>query len=324
MEGVTRDSFAGRLLGLALTLLLVSLGIFLLLEVLPGDPAAIMLGTSAQPDTLAALRHRMGLDAPAAVRYAAWLAGLVTGDLGQSYSYGVPVSRLIADRLAVTGPLTLLALVLVIVTALPLGAAAAASASASGRRGWLDHFASAYAQLGIAVPNFWIGLMLILAISLRFGWLPAGGFAGWSAGAWPAMRGLILPAIALALPQSAVLTRVTRGAVLEVLDEDFVRTARAKGLSRSQALWRHAVPNALVPVVTVFGLQLSFLIAGAVLVENVFNLPGMGRLAYQALAQRDLVVIMDVVMMFSATVIVVNWGVDLLYPRLDPRLGSRR
>lgn len=315
--------FASRLLGLVATLLGVSLVVFLLLEVLPGDPAAIMLGTSARPDTLAALRHQMGLDVPAFARYAGWLAGFVKGDLGQSYAYGVPVSRLIAERFMVTAPLTVMALALVIGTALPLGAAAAASAAARRRRGWLDHIASAYAQIGIAVPNFWIGLLLILVVSLRFGWLPAGGFPGWSAGFWPAAQALILPAVALALPQSAVLTRVTRGAVLEVLDEDFVRTARAKGLSRSQALWRHAVPNALVPVVTVLGLQFSFLIAGAILVENVFNLPGMGRLAYQALAQRDVAVIKDVVMLFAATVIIVNWAVDLLYPRLDPRLAAR-
>ncbi len=312
--------FIRRLFGLVVTLLVVSIAIFLVLEVLPGDPASIMLGTSAEPDTLAALRLKMGLDAPATLRYASWIIGLVRGDMGQSYSYGVPVSGLIAERLVVTGPLTLMAMILIVGTALPLGVAAAAS---SARRGWLDHAASVYAQLGIAVPNFWIGLLLILTVSLRLGWLPAGGFPGWSAGLWLGLRALILPAITLALPQSAVLTRVTRAAVLDVMNEDFIRAARAKGLTRSQALWRHAVPNALVPVVTILGLQFSFLIAGGILVENVFNLPGLGRLAYQALAQRDLVVIKDVVLLFSAVVIVVNWAVDSLYSRLDPRMRSR-
>lgn len=315
-------AFAKRLAGLLATLLMISLVIFLVLEVLPGDPAAIMLGTSARPDTVEALRHQMGLDAPAAARYAAWIAGLATGDLGRSSTYAVPVSGLIAERLALTAPLTLMAMALVLVTALPLGAASAASAMT--RRGGFDHFTSLYTQIGIAVPNFWIGLLLILVMSLKLGWLPAGGFPGWSSGVWPGVRSLLLPAVAMALPQSAVLTRVVRAAVLDIMNEDFVRTARAKGLSRSKALWRHAVPNALVPVTTILGLQFSFLLAGAILVENVFALPGMGRLAYQALAQRDLVVIKDVVLLFSATVIVVNWGVDALYPWLDPRLRGRR
>ena len=304
--------------GLLVTLLIVSGVVFIVLELVPGDPAAVMLGTSATPQSIEALRHQMGLDQPAPVRYAAWLAGLATGHLGTSLSYGVPVAGLIAERCAVTLPLAALAMLLAVGVALPLGALAAAS-----RRGALDHVATLYAQCGIAVPNFWIGLLLILGVSLKLGWLPAGGFPGWSAGLWPGLKSLILPAIALGLPQSAVLTRVTRAAVLDVLNEDFVRTARAKGLSRRQALWRHVVPNALVPIVTIMGLQVSFLIAGAVLVENVFTLPGLGRLAWQALAQRDLVVIKDVVLILAGVVLVINWAVDGLYGRFDPRLRSR-
>jgi peptide/nickel transport system permease protein len=309
---------ARRLGGLVATLLMISLAIFLILEVLPGDPAAVMLGTSAQPETLAALRLQMGLDDPAWLRYLTWLGGIATGNLGTSYSYGVPVSGLIAERLAVTAPLSLLAVLLSVGIALPLGAAAAAR-----QRGPMDQVATVYAQVGIAIPNFWIGLLLIFFFALYLGWLPAGGFPGWEAGFWPGLKALILPAVALALPQSAVLTRVTRSAVLEVMNEDFVRTARAKGITRSRALWRHVVPNALVPVITILGLQFSFLVAGAVLVENVFNLPGMGRLAYQALAQRDLVVIKNVVLFFAALVIVVNLVVDACYLLLDPRLRSR-
>jgi peptide/nickel transport system permease protein len=304
-----------RLSGLLLTLLIISLAIFVILEVLPGDPAAIMLGTSSQPDTLAALRHQMGLDQPALFRYVAWIGGVLTGNFGNSYSYGVPVSELIRDRLTVTAPLTLMAIALSVSVALPLGVFAAAR-----QRGAVDLGATLFSQLGIAIPNFWIGLLLILLFSLALGWFPAGGFRGWSEGVWPGIKSLILPAVALAIPQSAILTRVTRSAVLDVMNEDFVRTARAKGVSRNRALWRHVVPNALVPVVTILGLQISVLLAGAVLVENVFSLPGMGRLAYQALAQRDLVVIKNVVLLFAGIVILVNLVVDAIYIVLDPRL----
>lgn len=307
-----------RFSSLLLTLFIISVAIFVILEVLPGDPAAIMLGTSSQPDTLAALRRQMGLDQPALIRYFLWIGGVLTSDFGNSYSYGVPVSELIRDRLTVTVPLTLMAIALSLSVALPLGVFAAAR-----QRSVVDFGATLYSQLGIAVPNFWIGLLLILLFSLELGWFPAGGFRGWGAGFWPGINALILPAVALAIPQSAILTRVTRSAVLDVMNEDFVRTARAKGVSRNRALWRHVVPNALVPVVTILGLQISFLLAGAVLVENVFSLPGMGRLAYQALAQRDLIVIKNVVLLFAGIVILVNLVVDAIYVVLDPRLRGR-
>ncbi|MET7243950.1 ABC transporter permease [Methylobacterium sp. EM32] len=304
---------ARRAAGFAVTFLLISILVFCMMEIVPGDPASAMLGTSATPETLAALRAQMGLDAPALVRYLRWLGGLASGDLGTSYTYGVPVGALIRERLAVTLPLTGLAVLLAVGIALPLGVTAASRP---------DGAATLYAQAGIAVPNFWIGLLLIMVVALGLGWLPAGGFPGWDAPG-SALRALLLPALALAIPQSAVLTRVTRASVVEVMNEDFVRTARAKGASVSRALWRHAVPNALVPVITMLGLQISFLIGGAVLVENLFTLPGMGRLAWQALAQRDLIVIQNVVMVFATIVIVVNLGVDLLYTVVDPRLRKR-
>ena len=180
-----------------------------------------------------------------------------------------------------------------------------------------------FSQLGVAVPNFWLGLLFILLFSTKLGWLPAGGFPGWSAGPGPALRALVLPAVALALPQAAVLARVTRSAALEVVGADFVRTALAKGLTEGRILRRHVVPNTLVPVATILGLQLSFLLAGAILVENVFTLPGLGRLAYQALAQRDLVVIRSVVLLLAGLVIVVNFAVDLAYGVLDPRMRAQ-
>lgn len=307
-----------RLGGLILTLACVSILIFLLMGVLPGDPAAIMLGTSASPDTLTALRHELGLDQPLVLRYLQWLAGALTGDLGRSYTYGVPVAGLIGERLLVTIPLAILAIILSMLIAIPLGVA-----SAARRNRGFDYAAGVLSQLFIAVPGFWVGLLLVLTFSIGLGWMPAGGFPGWQAGIGPALKALLLPAIALALPQAGVLTRVTRSAVLDVMNEDFVRTARAKGLTRRAALWRHAVPNALVPVMTILGLQFTFLIAGAILIENVFNLPGLGRLAYQALNQRDIIVMQDVVLFFAGLVIVMNFLVDLSYLVLDPRLRGR-
>ena len=306
-----------RTISLLVTLLVVSLLIFTVMDLLPGDPAAIMLGTSASPDTLAALQHQLGLDRPLPIRYLAWLGGVLQGDLGQSYTYGVPVSGLIAERLAVTLPLAVMAIVLSVAVAVPLGVQAARR-----HNGAFDAVAGVFSYVSIAVPAFWVGLLLIIAFSTQLGWLPAGGFPGWEAGLWAGLKALLLPAVALALPQAGVLTRVARAAVLDVMNEDFVRTARAKGLSEGAAIWRHAVPNALIPVVTMLGLQFTFLIAGAVLVENVFNLPGLGRLAFQALSQRDIVVMQDVVLFFSALVIVMNFLVDLAYLAIDPRLRA--
>lgn len=307
-----------RFASLLLTLLLVSVLIFLVMDVLPGDPAAIMLGTSASPETLAALRRELGLDQPLVWRYLQWLGGMLVGDLGRSYTYDVPVAGLIIDRLVVTLPLALMAILLSILIAIPLGVA-----SAFRRNSGFDYLGGFLSQLFIAVPAFWVGLVLVLVFSVSLGWMPSGGFPGWDAGIIASLGALLLPAIALALPQAGVLTRVTRSSVLEVMNEDFVRTARAKGLTRRRALWRHAVLNALVPVITILGLQFTFLIAGAVLIENVFNLPGLGRLALQALSQRDVIVLQDVVLFFAAMVITVNFLVDLSYLWLDPRLRGR-
>jgi peptide/nickel transport system permease protein len=304
-----------RFAGLILTLAAVSFLIFAVMDLLPGDPASIMLGTSATPETLAALRHELGLDQPLLLRYGRWVAGVFSGDLGQSYTYGVPVAGLILERLAVTLPLALLAILLSVVIAVPLGTFAAAR-----RAGIADIIATLFSQVSIAVPAFWVALLLIILFSTTLGVMPAGGFPGWDAGLWPALQALVMPATALALPQAGVLTRVTRTAVLETLHEDFTRTALAKGLSARAVLWRHAVPNALVPILTTLGLQFTFLVAGAILVENVFNLPGLGRLAFQALSQRDIIAMQDVVLFFAALVVIMNFLVDMSYLAIDPRL----
>ena len=303
-----------RLLILAATLLAASLVVFAVLQILPGDPAAIMLGTGARPDTLAALHHQLGLDAPMLLRYLRWIGGMLGGQFGTSYTYSVPVRELVAARVMVSLPLALMAIVLSTAIAIPVGVFAAA------RRGRVaDAATMGVAQVGVALPNFWLGLLLILLFAIRLPWLPAGGFPGWGGGVPAGLRALLLPALALGLPQGAILARVTRAAVIETLGEDFVRTARAKGLSRRAALWRHAVPNALVPVVTLLGLQFSFLLAGTVIIENVFTLPGLGRLVFQAIAQRDLIVVQDLVVLLAGSVILVNFVVDLAAAWIDPR-----
>lgn len=304
-----------RLLALGFTLLIAAMVIFAVLEILPGDPASTMLGVSATPETVAALRSELGLDCPPAHRFLAWILGLFTGDLGISYTYRVPVAGLIADRIAVTLPLAMLALGLAAGIGISLGAFAASKANTR-----VDALVMGVAQLGLAVPNFWFGILLVLLFSVSLGWLPSGGFLGWEHGVLSALRSLILPAFALALPQSAILARVTRSAVLETLAEDYVRTARAKGLSRGQTLRRHALRNALIPVLTMLGLQFAFLLAGTIIVENVFALPGLGRLLIQAVGGHDLILIKSLVLLFVGAVILINALVDIAYGFADPRI----
>ena len=304
-----------RLVALGLTLLAAALVIFVVLEILPGDPAAVTLGLNAAPEALAALRAEMGLDKPAVLRFFIWLGGLVTGDLGQSYTYRVPVLQLITERMAVTLPLALMAIALATAIGIPLGMLAA---SRHGRLA--DTGVMAFAQAGLAIPNFWFGLLLVLVFAVGLGWLPAGGFPGWQAGIGVSLKALLMPALALALPQAAIIARVTRSSMLDTLQEDFVRTARAKGLSEGTTMRRHALRNALIPVVTILGLQFSVLIAGAIIIENVFALPGLGRLVFQAIAQHDLIVVKDLVMLFAGLAILINFAVELLYWLIDPRL----
>lgn len=310
-----RVFLAKRVVTLALTLLVATLVVFIVLEILPGDPAVVMLGINAEEDTLAALRSQMGLDRPLLVRYATWVADLVRGDLGTSFTYDVPVAELIKERIYVSLPLALLAITLSTLIAIPLGVIAASQHNRPQ-----DFMVMSFSQLGIAIPNFWFALLLIILFSIVLRWVPAGGFAGWDAGIGPALISLTMPAIALALPQAAILARVTRSSLLEVLKEDYVRTARAKGASQRRTLWRHALRNALIPVVTIMGLQFSFLLAGTIIIENVFYLPGIGRLIFQAVAQRDLIVVKNVIVLLAAAVVFINFVVDVLYAVIDPRL----
>jgi peptide/nickel transport system permease protein len=310
-----------RLLTFIATLAVASVVVFAVLELLPGNAAQVILGDSATPESLAAMEAKLGLDRPALERYAGWLGGWLQGTTAESISYGVPTAELIAQRLEVTLPLALMAMAITVAVALVLGVYAASRHNRLGDVGVM-----AASQLGIAIPNFWFAILLILLFAVHLQWVSAGGFPGWredeGGGPWPALQSLILPAIALAVVQAAILARVTRSAVLDVLREDFVRTARAKGLTQGQALRRHVLRNAMIPVLTVGGLQFANLITGTIVVESVFVLPGIGRLVFQAIANRDLVVVRDVVMLLAALVIVVNFVVDVLVAWIDPRLRS--
>jgi len=304
-----------RAVAFVATLFVVSLLVFIVVRILPGDPALLIMGTEASPEAAAALRRAMGLDRPILVQYVEWLGGALVGDLGRSIQYDVGVARLVVSRLAVTLPLTVLAALFMLLTAVPLGVYAA---TRQGRVG--DYLAMLVSQLGIAIPSFWAGLLLILLFAVRLGWVQAGGFDGWAGGLWAGLRALLLPAFALGVVQAAVLTRTTRAAVLEVLRADHVRTARAKGLAEGAVTWKHVVRNALLTIVTIVGLQLGQLLTGSIVLENVFYLPGLGRLALGAISARDLPVVQGVVLFVAVTVVTLNFVVDLLYTVLDPRI----
>jgi peptide/nickel transport system permease protein len=312
-----------RLASFAATLAAASLIVFAVLELLPGNAAEVMLGDTATPESLAALEAKLGLDRPAATRYLDWVGGLLQGQSAQSYAYDTPTFELIGERLAVSLPLALMAMALTVVLALAAGLYAASHHRRAGDTGVM-----LLSQLGLSIPNFWLAILLILLFAVQLQWVSAGGFAGWSeddgGGLWPGLRSLLLPAVALAAVQAAILARVTRSSVLEALREDYVRTARAKGLSRRQVLWRHVLRNAMIPVLTIMGLQFANLVTGAIVVENVFVLPGVGRLVFQAIANRDLVLVRDVVLLLAAVVVLVNFVVDVLYAVIDPRLRVSR
>ncbi|HZY19927.1 MAG TPA: ABC transporter permease [Ramlibacter sp.] len=306
-----------RLITLVATLVGASAVVFLVLEVLPGNAAQLLMGPDASPEAVQELASQLGLDRPPLQRYADWIGGLLTGNLGNSYAYSTPVSELVLERLEVTVPLAVMAMALTAVIALVAGVYAASRHNRLGDVGVMG-----LSQLGVAIPNFWFAILLILLFSVHLKWFSAGGFPGWGEGLLPGLRALLLPALSLAVVQSAILARITRSAVLDVLREDFVRTARAKGVSRRGTLWGHVLRNAMVPVVTVMGLQFAELLAGTIVVESVFYLPGLGRLIFQSIANRDLIVVRNCVMLLAAMVVVVNFVVDLLYAAIDPRVQA--
>lgn len=304
-----------KLIILLILLFLVSITVFSVLFVLPGDPAQIMLGTNATPETLANLRAELGLDKPFWFQYADWIYNLLNGTGSRSLNYDVPVYDLLLSSLAVTGPLALMAMFFAIVISVPLGIHAARHQNRPA-----DVSVLVFTQLGLATPEFWLGILLMLLFSVTWGLFPAGGFPGWSESVWGSFKALLLPSFALGVIRASILTRLTRSSMLDVLREDYIRTAWAKGLKARTVIYVHALRNAFIPVITILGLQLGQLIAGAIIIENVYYLPGIGRLVFQAIGQRDLPVVREIVLFMAATVILINFLVDVAYASFDPRV----
>ncbi|MEU7174720.1 ABC transporter permease [Micromonospora tulbaghiae] len=309
--------FVRRLAILAVSLFAASILVFTMLALLPGDQAQAMLGVNATPEALEALREQFGTNRPFTERYLDWAGGLIRGDFGISPLSGVSVGSEIADKLGVTVPLILAGMTLALLIAVPLGILAAVKSRTA-----IGTALSALSQVGIAVPSFWLGILLITVFAVKLQWLPAGGFTGWD-DFGGAVQALLMPALVLGVAQGAILMRYVRSAVVEVMQEDFIQTARAKGLSRSQALTRHALRNAAIPVITVLGLQLATLLIGTVVIENVFGLPGLGRMLLQDVGNRDLLKVQGTVMVLTAAVLLINFVVDVVYHAVDPRLRSK-
>ncbi|GAA5533042.1 ABC transporter permease [Deinococcus aluminii] len=308
-----------RLLGAALTLLIAAALVFGILLTIPGDPAQTVLGLDAAPEALARLRHQLGLDQPPLTRFAEWLAGALRGDLRQSIRYDAPVGELLGQRLGVSLPLIGLTLLFSSLLALWLGGAAARAAARPTGHG-RDTLITTLAVLVSALPSFWVGLMLMLAFAVKLRWLPSGGFPGWQ-DPGRALLALTLPVLTLTLTRVAVLARMVRASLLDALGQDYVRTARAKGVSERRVLYRHALRNALIPIVTVLGVQFAELLTASVIVEVVFSLPGFGTLVLTAIEARDYPMVQGIVLVLSALVILANLLVDLSYAALDPRVS---
>lgn len=310
---------ARRLLILAVSLLLASLLVFAILAVLPGGTAQVILGTQATPQSVAQLSQQLGLDKPLIQQYLTWIGHLLQGNLGTSYVSSQPISGMLGPAAEVTGPLILGAMVVGLVIAIPLGMLSAVwSSKPSGTA------ITVVSQLGIAIPTFVGGLLLAKAFALELHWLPATGFPGWSSSVTGSLKSLVLPAVTLSLVEGAILLRFVRASVLEVLRSDYYRTARAKGLRPMQALARHGTRNILIPLITVFGLEFGGLIVGAIVVENVFVLPGVGGLLLSEISNRDVIGVQDIVLIVSGVVLVLNFLVDVSYRILDPRVGGER
>jgi peptide/nickel transport system permease protein len=293
----------------------VALFVFSLLYIAPGDPAAVIAGDQASAEDIERIRHGLGLDRPFLVRFAEWTWQVLQGDLGTSMFTGLPVTELIKQRIEPTLSLMVVTLAFAITVAVPLGVLAAWKAG-----GLLDRLFMGFAVLGFSVPVFVAGYLLAYVFALQLDWLPAQGYTPLSQGVWPWLENLILPAIALGFVYIALIARTTRAAMLEVLTQDYVRTARAKGVSEGGILFLHALKNAAVPIVTVIGIGVALLIGGAVVTESVFAIPGLGRLTIDAIVRRDYPLIQGIVLMFSMVYVLVNLAIDLLYTLIDPRI----
>jgi peptide/nickel transport system permease protein len=296
-------------------LVLASIVVFVFLRLVPGNPALILAGPDATPDVVAAIHKQMGLDDPWPQQYLIWLGHVLHGDLGRSYITNLPIAQLIAEAVPATVELTLTALFLAVLVGIPTGII-----SAVWHRRPIDWIITALNALGLAVPNFWVGILLILVLSVRLRWLPPGGRVDFTADPGAAWRSLVLPAVTLFHPISAALSRFTRASMLEVLHEDYIRTARAKGLSGWGVIARHALRNALIPVITILGIQFGRLLGGAVIIESIFTWPGVGRLILQGVLNRDYALVQGALLFLVTVFITINLLVDLLYGVCDPRV----
>ena len=305
-----------RLIRAVLTVWAVATLVFLLMHALPGDVVLVLLDTvGAGSPAAEKMREFLGLDRPLHVQYFDWLGDILRGDMGNSLLGGYPVWDLVKSRIPVTVELAALTILLGLSIAIPLGIVAAA------RNGsWIDLLAMQFGQLGISIPNFWIATILILVVAARLQWLPPSGYKPISDGLGTNLLHMVMPSLSLALPLAAVMTRVVRSAVLEVLNRDYMRVAHAKGLHPQQVLWRHGLRNAAIPIVTVIGLELGYLLGGTVLIEEMFFVPGLGQLTVRALLNRDLPVLQGVLLLYSTAFVLVNLVVDLLYGQIDPRI----
>lgn len=306
-----------RAVQFALSLLVASVAVFALMSLLPGNAAQVALGTNATPEAVAALEAQYGLDRPPVLRYFDWMAGMAGGDFGTSYVTGAAITPVIVNSIQVTAILVIAAIALSLLIAVPLGTFAALE-----QRSWIGVTISAASQVGIAIPNFLAAIILVIVFSLTLGWFPSQGWMAPIEGLGGFLLRLVLPVVSLALVQAAILTRYVRSAVLEVMREDYIRTARAKGLTRTKALFVHGLRNAAIPVITVAGVQLATLLVGAVIIEQIFVLPGIGSELVRAVANRDLVAVQGIVMVLVLLVLIINLVVDILVPIVDPRIRN--
>jgi ABC-type dipeptide/oligopeptide/nickel transport system permease component len=323
----------GRIIATIPVVVLISLLVFLLIHAAPGDPADLLLSDEASPADIAEARRRWGLDQPIYVQYLRFLANIAAGDLGMSFKYSDPVIGLIGERLPATIELAMASLLIAVIIGIPLGVWAGAKPNS-----WADNLGSVFGFFGISMPSFWLGIMLILIVSGYFNWLPSSGRSTYGVGhgsdfyiiqslltgnmktAWDGIKYIIMPAIALGTGMMGLVMRVTRSSVLEIMGEDYVRTARAKGLGERTVLWRHVLRNALVPVITVVGLELGTLLSGSIIVETVFAWPGSGSLLIAAIQSRDYPLITGTVLTYTIAFVVINFAIDMLYALIDPRI----
>ncbi|KUF31233.1 MULTISPECIES: ABC transporter permease [Lysinibacillus] len=307
-----------RIILLIITILLVSIITFGVFQILPGDPVRTMLGTEADPTQIENLRSELGLDRPLYEQYVDWMKGLLTGQLGNSIRFSMPVKELLFDRLPVTMSLAGLTLIMVLIISLPLGMFAARRQNKLS-----DVSLSTMTQIGMAVPSFWLGMMLILYIGLQFSFFKISGYIPWTQSIAGALSTLILPALTIAIPQIAVNFRYVRTAILEQVQLDYVRTIRSKGMSEQNVMYKHVLKNSMIPILTVFGLIMAEVVAGTIIVEQVFSLPGIGQLLITAISNRDFPLVQGIVMYITVAVVMINFIVDVLYSVLDPRIRLR-